>query len=63
MSKQKKRNIKKRGKGASKPRVGASRKNPNDATFRNINALKKRVAKLEWLMLAISEHPFFKGFI
>lgn len=25
----------------------AKKKNPNDSTFRNINALKKRVTKLE----------------
>lgn len=30
-----------------KPSPRARKRNPNDTTFRNINALKKRVAKLE----------------
>ena len=31
----------------------AKKKNPNDTTFRNINALKKRVTKLEHLVAAL----------
>lgn len=30
-------------------------KNPNDATFRNINALKKRVKKLEQRVMALGK--------
>lgn len=31
------------------------KKNPNDATFRNINALKKRVAKIEARLTALEQ--------
>jgi len=31
------------------------KKNPNDATFRNINALKKRVSKLEKQVKALKK--------
>lgn len=33
------------------------RRNPNDSTFRNINALKKRVTKLEKVVAALTRKP------
>jgi len=32
------------------------KRNPNDATFRNINALKKKVAKIQKDMNALNEY-------
>ena len=37
----------------------AKPKNPNDATFRNVNALKKRVAALEQVLLYKSDGESF----
>ena len=34
--------------------MATKKRNPNDATFRNINALKKRVKALENQIIAIS---------
>ena len=38
-----------------KKKVKKKRNNPNDATFRNINALKKRVLRLEQWMEALTK--------
>lgn len=39
------------------PKV-AKKRNPNDATMRNIYALKKRVAKLEALVSHLLKHTY-----